>query len=128
MHPPHALLASTPTSDAPATSAQPEEETTQAFKGASKGSGGCSECGSRWHTQQSCPALKRKNQTKITFAGFHGMPSTEAKASNFFRKGPSSSTPTRNYDSTKANYSVLDLYNPSPVSYTHLTQPTNREV
>ena len=41
---------------------QPVEEPQQAFKGASKGSHGCEECGSRWHLKKDCPTFKRKNK------------------------------------------------------------------
>ena len=46
---------------------QPVEEPQQAFKGASKGSHGCEECGSRWHVKKDCPTFKRK-QKQVRFA------------------------------------------------------------
>ena len=40
-----------------------QEQPSEAFKGVSKGSPGCEECGSRYHKKDACPVLKRKKQT-----------------------------------------------------------------
>ena len=71
-----------------------------ALKGASKGSGGCETCGSRWHVQADCPANKNKKPAakKNHLVGLPLTPQTPASGSDSF-----SLSTTQLYEDTNWN-------------------------